>query len=119
DLERGDIVAFLYPEDPRETYVKRVIGLPGDHLRIENGQVIRNGRRLEEPYTQHLVGRTDWYGANFPTAPTAFTTARGREMFAHHVRNGEVAVPPGTFFAMGDNRDNSADSRYWGFVPRA
>jgi len=118
DPERGDIVAFLYPEDIRQTYVKRVIGLPGDRIRLVNKQVIRNGRRLIEPYTQHIDGPGDAYRDNFPAGPDLFTTPRGREMLREHVVNGEVVVPPDAFFAMGDNRDNSADSRYWGFVPR-
>lgn len=117
DIERGDIVAFLYPEDPRMTYVKRVIGMPGDRIHLDNGQVIRNGRRLIEPYTQHTATYYDPYRDNFPLAPEAYTTPRGRAMFEHDVRNGEVTVPPGMLFALGDNRDNSADSRYWGFVP--
>ena len=119
DVERGDIIAFLYPEDVRQTYVKRVIGLPGDHIRMERGQVIRNGHRLVEPYTQHIAAYPDPYRDNFPTAPEVMTTPRGRAMFEHDVRGGEVIVPPGMIFAMGDNRDNSADSRYWGFVPRS
>jgi signal peptidase I len=118
-IERGDIIAFIYPEDVRQTYVKRVIGLPGDRIHLENGQVIRNGRRLIEPYTQHIATYPDRYRDNFPIAPDIATTPRGREMFAHHVRNGEVIVPPGMIFAMGDNRENSADSRTWGFVPRS
>ena len=117
-LERGDIVVFLYPEDPRQTWVKRIIGLPGDRIRLENGQVVRNGRRLVEPYIQHIAIQPDPYRDNFPLAPEASTTPRGRDMFQHHVRSGEVVVPPGMLFALGDNRDNSADSRYWGFVPR-
>ena len=119
DVERGDVIAFLYPEDTRQTYVKRVIGLPGDRVRLENGQVIRNGKLLREPYTQHIAGRSDPYRDNFPLSPEWFTTPRGRDMLEHHVRNGEVVVPPGMLFALGDNRDNSADSRYWGFVPRS
>jgi signal peptidase I len=118
EVERGDIVVFLYPEDIRVTYVKRVIGLPGDHIRLDNGQVIRNGRRLLEPYTQHTATYPDPYRDNFPQPPGAFTTPRGRDMLEHHVRDGELIVPPGMLFALGDNRDNSADSRYWGFVPR-
>ncbi|MGO9261229.1 MAG: signal peptidase I [Bryobacteraceae bacterium] len=118
DLERGDIVAFLYPEDIRQTYVKRVIGLPGDRIRLVNKQVIRNGRRLIEPYTQHIDPALDAYRDNFPDGPAYLTTPRGREMLLNHVVNGEVVVPPDAFFAMGDNRENSADSRYWGFVPR-
>jgi len=116
---RGDIICFHYPEDIRQTYVKRVIGLPGDHIRVEHGQVIRNGRRLIEPYTQHIATYQDPPGANFPSAPDVFTSPRGREMLHNHVQNGELIVPPGMIFAMGDNRDNSADSRSWGFVPRS
>jgi signal peptidase I len=119
DIERGDIIAFRYPEDPRQTYVKRVIGLPGDRIRLEGGQVVRNGRRLVEPYVQHVRTYPDSDREVFPLQPGPGTTPRGRDMFARHVRNGEVVVPPGMLFALGDNRDNSADSRYWGFVPRA
>jgi signal peptidase I len=119
DLERGDIVVFLYPEDVRETYVKRVIGLPGDRIHMTNGQVFRNGRRLVEPYTQHIAAYPDPYRDNFPLSVEASTTPRGRDMFERYVRNGELTVPPGTFFALGDNRDNSEDSRYWGLVPRS
>jgi signal peptidase I len=118
DIERGDIIAFLYPEDVRQTYVKRVIGLPGDRIHMESGIVVRNGRRLIEPYTRHTARFIDPYRDNFPTAAQMFTTPRGRDMFERHVCNGEVVVPPGMIFAMGDNRENSADSRYWGFVPR-
>jgi len=119
DVERGDIIAFLYPEDIRQTYVKRVIGLPGDRIRLENGQLIRNGCRLAEHYTQHLANHSYVATENFPIAPDGYTTPRGRDMFEHHVRDGELIVPPGMLFALGDNRDNSADSRAWGFVPRS
>ncbi len=118
DVNRGDIVAFLYPEDVRQTYVKRVIGIPGDHIRMFDKQVIRNGRRLIEPYTQHIDPGTFPYRDNFPTEPGPFTKPRGVDMFDHHVLHGEVIVPPGALFVMGDNRENSEDSRYWGFVPR-
>jgi signal peptidase I len=119
EVERGDIIAFVYPEDPRETYVKRVIGLPGDHIRMERGQVIRNGHRLIEPYTQHIPTFPDRYRDDFPTSPGFQTTPRGHDMLENHVRNGELIVPPGMIFALGDNRENSEDSRYWGFVPRS
>jgi signal peptidase I len=118
DVERGDIIAFLYPEDIRQTYVKRVIGLPGDRIHLEGGRVVRNGRRLVEPYTQHIATFPDRYRDNFPNDPDRYLTPRGRDMLEHHVCDGEVVVPPGMIFAMGDNRENSADSRYWGFVPR-
>ncbi len=119
DVRRGDIVAFLYPEDPRQTWVKRVIGLPGDRIHLDNKQVIRNGRRLIEPYTQHIDQATDPYRDNFPSGHPYSLTARGEEMLAHHVVNGELVVPPEALFMMGDNRENSLDSRYIGFVPRA
>lgn len=118
EVKRGDIVAFLYPENPSQTFVKRVIGLPGDRIRMVDKQVIRNGRALIEPYTQHVDPSIDRYRDDFPERPDVFTTPRGQDMFEHHVANGEVTVPPDTLFMMGDNRDNSLDSRYWGFVPR-
>jgi len=118
DVERGDIIAFYYPEDPRETYVKRVIGLPGDRIHFEHGAVVRNGRRLIEPYTQHVPSYPDSYRDDFPRGVGIYTTPRGRDMFTRDVRAGEVVVPQGMIFALGDNRENSADSRYWGFVPR-
>jgi signal peptidase I len=118
DLKRGDILAFLYPEDTKQVFVKRVIGLPGDRIRLVDKQVIRNGHALIEPYTQHVDPAIENYRDEFPIGPEAFTTPRGLDMFEHHVANGEVTVPPDAFFAMGDNRDNSSDSRYWGFVPR-
>ena len=119
DVQRGDIIVFSYPEDVRETYVKRVIGVPGDRIHMEKGQVIRNGRRLVEPYTQHIAAYPDNYRDNFPQEPAVFPFPRGRDMLEHHVSNGELVVPPGMLFVLGDNRENSEDSRYWGFVPRS
>ncbi len=116
---RGDIVAFIFPEDIRQTYVKRVIGLPGDRLHMRDKQVYRNGHLLTEPYTQHVFPVPDVYRDDFPQPPSAMTTPRGLEMLGKNVVDGEVVVPPDTLFVMGDNRDNSADSRYWGFVPRS
>lgn len=118
EVQRGDIVAFHYPEDTAQVFVKRVIGLAGDRIHLEDKQVFRNGRRLIEPYTQHIAPEIDPYRDDFPRQPEVFTTPRGQEMFEHHIAGGEVVVPPDTLFVMGDNRDNSSDSRYWGFVPR-
>jgi signal peptidase I len=117
EVQRGDIAAFLYPEDPSQTYVKRIIGLSGDRIRLENAAVIRNGRLLTEPYVQHTADWPDDYRDNFPAHSSAGITPRGYDMLEHHIVNGEVVVPPGMLFALGDNRDNSLDSRYWGFVP--
>ena len=118
DVQRGDIIVFAYPEDVRQTYVKRVIGVPGDRIRMEHGEVIRNGHRLVEPYTQHIATYPDNYRDNFPQVATGSAFPRGRDMLEYHVVNGELVVPPGMLFALGDNRENSEDSRYWGFVPR-
>src|SRR5580704_16937945 len=102
-VKHGDIIAFRYPEDVRQTYVKRVIGLPGDRIRLENKQVIRNGQKLEEPYARHSSPAMDAYRDDFPTGPEFYTTGGGREMFARRVRDGEVIVPPDMLFVMGDN----------------
>src|SRR5205814_1995144 len=87
DVQRGDIVAFLYPEDTHQTFVKRVIGLPGDRIRLVDKQVIRNGRALTEPYTQHIDSSLEDYRDDFPAKPDTLTTPRGRDMFAHHIEN--------------------------------
>ena len=118
DVRRGDIIVFRYPLDIREDYVKRAIGVPGDHIRLVNKQVILNGKPVNEPYVVHKTAYLDSYRDNFPTQPNAPLPPSAMDMLEHHVENGELVVPQGYVFAMGDNRDNSSDSRYWGFVPR-
>jgi len=115
---RGDVIVFRYPMDIRQNFVKRVIGVPGDRIRIVDKVVYVNGRALTEPYTQHIDPRIEPYRDNFPSQPYGPVADRAQEMLASHVQNGELVVPMESYFAMGDNRENSLDSRYWGFVPR-
>jgi signal peptidase I len=117
-LQRGDIIVFRWPPDPRQNYIKRLIGMPGDRIRVVNKDVYLNGRKLYEPYTQHIFAGIEPYRDNFPSDPAGPVMPMGRDMLAANIVNGEIVVPPDSFFAMGDNRDNSLDSRYWGFVPR-
>lgn len=119
DVKRGDIIVFRWPPDISQNYVKRVIGVPGDRIRLENKKLILNGRLIDEPYVQHIDTRMEPYRDNFPAEPWGPVTPRGIRMLAEHTRAGELLVPQGHYFALGDNRDNSLDSRYWGFVPRA
>ncbi len=116
--KRGDIIVFRYPVDINAMYVKRVIGVPGDHIHIVNKTVYVNGKALNEPYKVLIPSQTSNYLNNFPAELDINIYPRGMEMLRTSVVNGELVVPPGHFFAMGDNRDNSADSRFWGFVPR-
>lgn len=118
DVQCGDIIVFRYPLNMKEDYVKRVIGVPGDRIHLEHGAVIRNGKRLTEPYVQHIAAVEDQYRDNFPSQPDRNLPPQALAMLTDHVQDGELIVPEGQYFAMGDNRDNSLDSRYWGFVPR-
>lgn len=120
--KHGDIIVFRYPANIQETLVKRLIGTPGDRLKITNGVVYRNGQRLNEPYVYHKYAYDPLFD-NFPTPccrPVREDLAlRSQQaMLDTNVTNGEVIVPSDMYFAMGDNRDNSSDSRFWGFVPR-
>ncbi|HLX43284.1 MAG TPA: signal peptidase I [Bryobacteraceae bacterium] len=116
--KRGDIIVFRYPIDIQQNYVKRLMGVPGDHIRVIDKALYVNGKKLEEPYVQHVFPGLEPYRDNFPAPPSGPVYPRAVEMLEHNVVNGELVVPPGFYFAMGDNRDNSLDSRYWGFVPR-
>jgi len=119
DVKRGDIIVFKYPVDPSQPYVKRVIGVPGDRIHFENKTLFLNGKRIEEPYRRLEPNQISDYLNNFPQQhPDIMIDQRAREMLAEHVQGNELVIPAGQYFAMGDNRDNSADSRFWGFVPR-
>jgi len=121
-VKRGDIIVFKHPTLVTVDYVKRVIGVPGDHIKLVNKQVFVNGQVLNEPYVLHESNFYP-YRDNFPAGdpeynPDPKMSARMDEMLRTEVVNGELVIPPGNYFAMGDNRDNSLDSRYWGLVPR-
>ena len=116
DIRRGDIIVFKYPLDLSKHYVKRAIGLPGDRVRVEDAQVFINGEPLSEPYKQ-MMERA--FRPNYPpVAGDTSYTLDGILWYRKYQQGNEVVVPPDYYFAMGDNRDNSQDSRYWGFVPR-
>jgi signal peptidase I len=120
DVRRGDIIVFRDPVDLNKDLVKRAIGIPGDRIRLVNKQLILNGHAVHEPYVQHITSYIDPYRDNFPAVPPndPQVVQPARAMLAENVVDGELVVPPEYIFAMGDNRDDSLDSRYWGFVPR-
>jgi signal peptidase I len=120
-IERGDIVVFYFPVDASQFLVKRVIGMPGDHIRLRDKIVYVNGNPLQENYAIHKQWLPDGYRDNFPNQRgySRDIDRRWRYELSNYVNGGELVVPADHYFVMGDNRDNSLDSRYWGFVPRA
>ena len=123
DIRRDDIVVFLSPEQPGLFVVKRIIGVPGDHIHLRDGVVYRNGEKLDEPYV-----RTN--GMSYNPYPRQFSrpchlrkcigvrNEKWTQELPSHIEGDDIVVPPDSYFAMGDNRDVSYDSRYWGFIPR-
>ena len=122
EINRGDIFVFLHPAEPGLYVVKRVIGIPGDHIHLRDGAVYRNGVKLDEPYVIH--SSTEGYNPyrdNFPAVPPSDfynVTPAWQDSLPTHIEGEDLVVPPGSYFGMGDNRDVSLDSRYWGFVPK-
>lgn len=114
--ERGKMVIFLSPQDRGVDLVKRVIAVPGDHIRISQKVVILNGVALDEKYVVHKASEEDFYPDDFPSESSLPGCAEGHEMLSQSVVNGEIVVPAGSYFVLGDNRENSLDSRCWGFV---
>jgi signal peptidase I len=106
-IRRGDVVVFKFPEDPERDFVKRVIGLPGEKLEMRAKRIYINGTPLDEPYVHVLEP---------PSSPSALAETTSTDL---RERYGPVTVPADQYFMMGDNRDNSQDSRYWGFLPRS
>lgn len=122
NIHHGDVTVFLSPEQPGLFLVKRIIGLPGDHIHLHDGVVYRNGEKLDEPYVRHKLTNYDPYRDNFPAEPPSemshVTNEKWAQEMPSHIKDGDIVVPADSYFAMGDNRDLSYDSRYWGFVPR-
>jgi signal peptidase I len=120
-INRGDIVVFYFPVDASQFLVKRVIGMPGDHIRLRDKIVYVNGNPLQENYAIHKQWMPDGYRDNFPSQRgySRDIDRHWRYELSNYVNGGELVVPAEHYFVMGDNRDNSLDSRYWGFVPRA
>ena len=119
-IRRGDIIVFHDPVDSTLHLIKRVIGLPGDHLRLHAGQVFINGHALNEPYAVYRPSPPDNFRDNFPRLQSADPEIDSRWWIRMRslIDNGELIIPTGNYFVMGDNRNDSEDSRYWGFVPR-
>jgi signal peptidase I len=122
DIKRGDIVVFLSPAEPGLYVVKRIMGVPGDRLHLRDGAVYRNGEKLTEPYVMHKGPLFyDPYRDNFPAVPPsdAYNVSPDWQLqMRSHIEGDDIVVPPDSYFGMGDNRDVSLDSRYWGFIPK-
>jgi signal peptidase I len=119
-VRRGEIIVFHYPLDPSTHLVKRVIGMPGDHLKLREGRVFINDSPLSEPYAMYSRTGPDSFRDNFPRLQSADPNIDSRWWIRMRtlIDEGELIIPAGNYFVLGDNRNNSEDSRYWGFVPR-
>lgn len=117
--EVGDVIVFVYPNDVNKNYVKRVVGAAGDTLEMRDGIVLRNGARLSEDYAVRTQPRDDPAGEDFRWQRDHLVRRAEATVGFHPSRNnwGPLVVPEENYFVLGDNRDNSHDSRYWGFVP--
>jgi len=119
-IHRGDVVVFHYPVHPAQNFVKRVVAVPGDRLRLVNKKVFINGVQQPESFVQFISNMRNPYRDDFPRTdvPDYDVTARWWKEMPPLVEDHQLIIPEGHYFVMGDNRDDSKDSRYWGFVPR-
>ncbi|MEJ2009759.1 MAG: signal peptidase I [Acidobacteriota bacterium] len=126
-IHRDDIVVFKFPggaddaQEAGEHFVKRVIGVPGDRIQVVHRQVYVNGKAVAQPFVRHMYPKELRPGDDFPPVTWGEmqgATATWRAEFQNYVKNGWLVVPPNEYFVMGDNREESWDSRFWGFVPR-
>jgi signal peptidase I len=123
EIHHNDIVVFLSPVEPGLFVVKRIIGIPGDRIHLKDGAVYRNGEKLDESkYVVHKRGDYSPYRDNFPTVPPEYAESPPAPEWAvslrQYVQGGDIVVPPNSYFGMGDNRDVSYDSRFFGFIPK-
>ena len=120
NVKRGDVIVFHYPVNPAQDFVKRVVALPGDRLRLINKRVFVNGTLVREPYVQFINPQRNFYRDDFPQtgSPDYGVNARWWKEMPKLVEDHQLIIPDGHYFVLGDNRDDSQDSRYWGFVPR-
>ena len=119
-VQRGDVIVFRYPMHPTQHFVKRVVGVPGDRVRLINRQVYVNGHPLQEPYVRYSSGMHDTFRDEFPRLNLPVPGLEGGWWLEMKklVEDDELIIPQGNYFVLGDNRDESLDSRYWGFVPQ-
>ena len=119
-IRRGDVVVFHYPVNPAQDFVKRVVGVPGDRVRLINKRVFVNGVPQDEGYVQFITKLRNPYRDDFPRtdSPDYGVDARWWKQMPKLVEDHQLIVPEDHYFVLGDNRDDSQDSRYWGFVPR-
>ncbi len=121
DPTRGDVIVFVSPSEPGLFVVKRVIGVPGDRIHLRGAKVYLNGKLQDEPYAIHSRGDYNPYRDDFPAVRPTSDDQLYSDWQIHepeYIQGDDIVVPPNSYFGMGDNRDVSYDSRYWGFIPR-